>query len=253
VPPRAIPHILLNHAREMWSNLVPTMVSRRLPVDDVPPGTPSFIRYTWNADQVERLARYGRARGATLNDLLVAAYARMHHRLAVNEGAPLRITMTVDLRRYLPGERGEGVCSLSQFEFVNLGSDPGPDFEATLARVSAITRARKRSWFGCNRYPTIPVLRVLPFRWQAAVVNAMMPMIPPGLTNMGPIRPERVTFGTPPVSAWLLTPPVFPPLFVCGLSGYQGTLTMSAGYYTEAMTRVSAETVFDAVRAELPE
>jgi NRPS condensation-like uncharacterized protein len=51
-------------------------------------------------------------------------------------------------------------------------------------------------------------------------------------TNLGPIAPETVTFGSKPVMARLLPPPVYPPYFMLGVSGYEGTLTLSSGVYT---------------------
>jgi len=69
-------------------------------------------------------------------------------------------------------------------------------------------------------------------------------------TNTGPIDPSAVTFGSKPVMARLLPPPNYPPLFAVGISGYEGTLTLSAGVYS--IQRNLVERLLDKMVAELP-
>ncbi len=51
------------------------------------------------------------------------------------------------------------------------------------------------------------------------------------LTNMGAIDPAWVTFGGKPIAARLLPPSNYPPSFLLGASGYDGTLTLSTAVY----------------------
>ena len=50
--------------------------------------------------------------------------------------------------------------------------------------------------------------------------------------------------------ARLLPPPNYPPLFAVGISGYEGTLTLSAGVYS--IQRNLVERLLDKMVAELP-
>ena len=75
--------------------------------------------------------------------------------------------------------------------------------------------------------------------------------IPFNLANMGPISPDSVTFEALPVNACLLPPTLYPPLLLPGISGYKGTLTISAGVYPSQ--KDVTERFFDAVLSELPE
>ena len=69
-------------------------------------------------------------------------------------------------------------------------------------------------------------------------------------TNLGPIAPETVDFGIAAREAWLLTPPIYPPFFGAGVSGYAGMLTLSAGAPAGALPFI--EGFLDCVIAELP-
>jgi hypothetical protein len=73
------------------------------------------------------------------------------------------------------------------------------------------------------------------------------------MTNLGPIPPDCVTFDSPPASAWLLCPPIFPPFFGFGISGYAGSLTFSAATYPPGMTTEQIEAVFKTIFQVLPE
>lgn len=259
LPWYAYPRIYINCLREMWSNLVPR-VTHSLPVEDGPPSQPVFIRRLLRAERVARLADYGRARQATLNDMMVAAFYRASAREANWDGREqLRLATTVDLRRYLPNRRGEAVCNLSAFEYPHLGRELGDDFASTLARVSGITRRRKANWLGLNAYVGLmPFISHLPYSWVMKLFSKMVQQAIKKrnaancLTNLGPIPAKSLAFDTRPANAWLLPPPIHPPMFVAGLSGYAGTLTLSAGVYPHSMRKVSADRFFDALLSELP-
>jgi NRPS condensation-like uncharacterized protein len=166
--------------------------------------------------------------------------------------------MTVDLRRWhLNGARAGGICNLSAFEYPNIGYEPGRDFDETLARVSTFMRRRKADMPGLSQAPFLPLYYRLSYqgllKFFRVVIGAMIRKhnFMNVLTNMGPILPELVTFGDmTPTDAWLLVPPIYPPLFGAGLTGYAGTLTLSAGVPESARPAVDA--FYDSVLSELP-
>jgi len=61
---------------------------------------------------------------------------------------------------------------------------------------------------------------------------------------------NSVTFDEAPSSDLLLTPPTYPPHFAAGVSGYAGTLTITAGAYASQKNVV--EQFLDAMVAGLP-
>jgi NRPS condensation-like uncharacterized protein len=252
--------------RIQWNNLVGTagamipLFTHKLPWQPEPRGPMRVLRRHLPAARVARLAEYGRARGATINDLCIAAYYRAHAEVGGWNGRDvLRLGHTVDLRRYLPRKTTEAVCNLSGVEHHRLGRELGADYAATLAKVSAAMQRRKASWFGLNDYvglfpvfgilfykPTVAFFRRV-FAWLAARHN-----MENSWTNMGPIDPESVIFEDRPRAAWLLVPPMHPPNFLVGLSGFAGSLTITAGSYPESGRPGLAGDFLDALVAELP-
>jgi NRPS condensation-like uncharacterized protein len=67
---------------------------------------------------------------------------------------------------------------------------------------------------------------------------------------MGEIDRDSVTFDKPASSAILLTPPAYAPHFAAGMSGYAGTLTITAGVF--GSQRNVVEQFLDGIMAELP-
>lgn len=200
---------------------------------------PEFAHRMIPTRQVSGLIEYGRSHDATLNDVMTAAVFRT---LAAtgewNRQSHLRLNTSVDLRRwYLSGEREETIANLSAMEVLSLEDDPGDSFLDTLKRVSAIMRRRKSDWIGLSDVVGgLPIL-LLPDAWGRRLYRGVVQCavsknnIAPGLTNMGEIPADAVTFDSPPDSAWLLPPPHHPPYFLIGLSGYDGTLSLSSGVH----------------------
>lgn len=211
------------------------------------------------SERVAELKRAGRVVDATLNDLLVAAFFRAQARLGRWDGRQqLRISTTVDLRRYLPGRRGGASCNLSAFDYPILGAELGATPADTLRHVVSHTRARKADWLGMSgvlgmvvvfkRLPHVLVRQAVPFAVREAHKRGVMA---DGLTNLGEIAPEAVTFERPARAARLLVPPADPPVFVAGVSGYAGSLTLSLGFRPGSHQGFTAADWFDAWTGEL--
>jgi NRPS condensation-like uncharacterized protein len=166
--------------------------------------------------------------------------------------------MTIDLRQWhLGSARAEGICNLSTFEYIYLGKNPGLVFDDTLGRISSFMRARKANWPGLNQVFHLPLYYRLSYEGLLKFFKSYMAFtkkrnLPNTLTNMGQILPELVTFGElAPSTARLLAPPIYPPAFVAGLSGYNSTITLSAGAPVAA--KAAIEAFFDKILSELPE
>ncbi len=229
--------------------------SLTLPISHGPHTPLAFISRHLSVDQTSRLSEYGRAHDATINDLMLAAFFRA----LVAEGDwngedQLRLSTTIDLRRYLSSGCGERIAKLSAltFSWPCLDTDLGKDFDTTLMRVAALTRRRKADWLGVSDSLFFCFFQPLPYNWGKKLFNLMIQgrAQQPCLTNMGPINPDSVNFGIQPLSAWLLPPPFYPPDFIAGLSGYAGTLTLSAGVFPTQKSVV--ENFFDSVVSILP-
>jgi len=257
VPWHAYPRIYLNYLQGLRSQM-PKDGTHTLPYQEGSSTQPVFVHRLLSEDRVTRLVDYGRAFDSTLNDLVIAGIFRaLVAEKDWNRASHLRLATSVDLRQwYLSESRAEAIANLSSLEYTNLGNDLGDDFAATLERVTRDTKRRKKDWIGLSDLMGgLPAL-LLPDDWAKSLYQRTLRRVikkgnlPPGLTNMGPISPQSVTFDAPALQAWFLPPPCLPPYFLSGLSGYRGTLSLSAGVHLHQ--KDVAERFFDRVLSELP-
>ena len=258
LPWRAFPLFCLDLLGVIRRNTM-LLASHTLPLPACPLAPMGYLIRHIPADRTARIAEYGRTNNATINDMLVTAFIRAMAAGPSWDGrSHLRLTITVDLRRWNLGTaRAEGICNLSAFEFPSLERDPGVDFLSALKRISAFFQYRKTRRFGLPFAPFIFLFSLLSFTslkkffglWIRKGADSHNNQS--AFTNMGPIKPEEVTFnGARPARAWLLAPPATPPWLAAGVSGYDGTLTLSAGTAESLLPMI--EPFFDKILAGLP-
>ncbi len=255
-----MPGALLGLLRRMGQDLIDAgfppahlQLSMQRAMDD----PPRFATLHLDAERVARIREH--APDATVNDLLLAAVFRALARVGKwNCRDALRIWGTVDLRRYLPGRRADGLCNLSGFMYVNLVRDLGEDYAATVRRVGAVVDRIKALWPGLG-YPVGQWLSLGPMPLglvdllSRLLSGPLLRSMPPVLTNMGAIDVQALSFGSPALRhAHLVVPTSHPPGLIMGLSGFRGSITLSAGYVASALPTETIEALFAAVDAELP-
>lgn len=221
-----------------------------------------YVQRFIDSERVDRLRTYGHQHKATLNDMFMAAFLRALSRTDWDHEDHLKMACTVDLRRYHPEGRCEGICNMSEMVYLGLGTDPGLSFEDAVARLAATSTSLKRRYIGLKELFSKFLINLVPYGVMEKKVRQLTEKSrsqptkhtrsPPnlGLTNMGPIDPAVVTLDRPPVNAVLLPPPIFPPGFTAGLSGYDGSLTLTAG--TAVDNRERTDAFFEALLQELP-
>lgn len=259
IPWHAYFKIHADYFRLVYRNTHPPL-THNVPVEPGPREPTAHAHRDIGAERMAALKEWGRTHEALINDLLIAAFFRAQVSLHTPEpGAQLRLFMSADMRRYLPGERGEGICNISGLEYPHLDEDLGDTFDDTLRRIVAFTSRRKQNWIGMSLVMGgLPASKTLPYAWYRRLVGFLFATAinkrnhTPVLTNMGPIKPDWLTFDSPPRMARLLPPIVYPPMFGCGLSGYDGTLTLSIGFCPLSLSVERAEAFLDQVLAELP-
>lgn len=203
---------------------------------------------------------YARKHGATLNDLLAAAFIRALARTAPNTGKfAHRISQTFDLRRYVPGELDPGAALWTSGFFPNLGGNPGQSLDEALGRLKPLLDDLKENRFSLTFLWCLLALSGLPFGLKTAFMRAgwkgviRAGLMGPVLTNMGRIAPETVDFGEPRTArAELVVPALNPPCLGVGVSTFANTLTLSAGTYPEALPQELLTDLFNALKNELP-
>jgi NRPS condensation-like uncharacterized protein len=187
---------------------------------------------------------YGKARGATVNDVLLAAFYRaLFAVLEPEPGKPMIVNASFDLRRYLRDGAGASACNLSSVEPLAVPYDPASPFEATLATVRDQMAAYKAASPGLGSaallelvwavggYARLDAMTGEPMRRGRAYGLSF-----PFLSNFGILPEDSLAFGgLHPAEAFVLPPASLPPFVMLGASTWRGTLTLAIGYPPDAM------------------
>jgi NRPS condensation-like uncharacterized protein len=222
---------------------------------------PTYILRHIRQEQFLAMKRLGEKHHATINDMMLTAIFRaLYDIIRPPPDVPLRLTNTVDLRRYMPSGKAEALCSFSGFSYPNIGTEPGTAFEDTLIKVRDDMNARKADYFGLGDLAQgMAVFKCLPFGLACALFQRAWGqmitagILPPDFTNMGAIDPGQLDFGAPGVTdARLTAGRTFPPFFGMGVSGFRESLTLSVGFCQTAVQRALVERFFDRIIRELP-
>ncbi len=212
-----------------------------------------------DAVTVGTMRDHGRPRGATLNDLLLAAVVRVVARERGWDGrVPLRVVSTADLRRHLPDERTGGLCNLSGFILIHVGRELGERFGDTLGHVLRATARVKGPYLGLSWDLLGLLLAMGPHGAGRALFARSIRMeigsghMPLLVTNMGPIDDALLDrFGPPLRHAFLVCPPIREGVYGLGVSGFRGTLTLSTAASPGTLPTATLERVFAGVEREL--
>ena len=210
-------------------------------------------------DRLTAVKEYGKGKGATVNDCVLAAYYRALFELAGPEpGVGVTINVPIDLRRYRAGGRAEAVCNLSGQLYPVVDRLPGEEFGGTLARVRDSMDALKSSMPGIGSAMTVAAsVSPGPFvtgRVYSRVVAGELRSgrCNPYLSNLGILEPGRLDFvGVGAVDAYLVSPLMFAPGFLLGISTFADAMTLTVGYADADANRPVVERFLDLVLADL--
>ncbi len=254
--PGGLPALLRRILHDTWTSAFP-LRHLQLPMGGAKVGSPIFQTLHLPAERLALIR--ATAPDATVNDLVCAAVLRALAACAPWNGRDtLRLWGTVDLRRYLPSRRADGLCNLSGFMYQNLGPHLGESYGDTVQRVKATTDAIKAVMPGLG-YPLTSwmIMGPLPFGLLDGIMpllrRVMLQKMPPVLTNMGAIDGAALALGHPNLrAAHLVVPTSHPPGLILGVSGFRGGLTMSVGHFASALSSAVMAALFARIDRELP-
>jgi NRPS condensation-like uncharacterized protein len=203
-------------------------------------GEPTYISDSIGADDFGPLIQYGKARGATVHDLLLAAYYRaLFAELGPPPGARTPVNMSADLRAWLPEDAVMPLANLPITWTIAVTPVVDETFEGTLARVVERTRAWKDADVGRTRaVETVlgdRVIRLLGMptlrRVWARIDRSMEGTGFPSLTNIGEIDDPALDFGpdAPVADAYLFGSIGYPGGLMVAVTTFRRVLRISAG------------------------
>jgi NRPS condensation-like uncharacterized protein len=211
------------------------------------------------------IKQYGMERGATINDMLVAAYFRaLYKTLGPCDGIPLGILTTADHRkRYIPSGKTGATCNLSGFYFSNLAHELGKDYDDTLARVVKDINSRKDDFIGLGEIPFVALLfKSLPFALASIAFRGMLRAaiekhgkLTAGITNLGIIDTTLLDFGAISIEeAFMVVPASIKPKnsLVVGVTTFKNKLNLVCSYYGREEDRRGLDELLENIVKELP-
>ena len=221
----------------------------RIPMEG-DPARPQIRTLSISSDRFTALKRYARAQGATINDVLLTAYARV---LARETGiSAVSLPCPADLRKYLPASDSLSICNLTTNYVVNVEIAADAPFLETLQAVSAQLSQQKAS-NACLKSVVLVGLafHLIPFRWMERLFPKLFAIPVTSYTNLGILEAERLCFGEASATGALLTGAIkYSPYFQVSVSSSQQTLTLSCNLYGTANDSDRADALMQQIDSE---
>ena len=172
----------------------------------------------------------GKAQGATINDIILAAYFRALFKVTKAE-SPLTVPCMYDLRKYIGGSTA-GLTNLIGFMPCTLSPDYGKDMEETVEKVKeALLPAKNDRFTGLYSLPLLKLAyTVFPhFISEIAIgLGYTNPYI--GMSNIGIIKPEECAFdGMLPSDAFYSGAIKFKPYMQLAFTTFMNEITFTIG------------------------
>ncbi len=207
---------------------------------------------------VEALRARWREEGATVNDLLVTAFARALERTFPDVPAPeINLVCTADLRQLVAAT--DQVENFSAIHTLRMGRRPLPPPRELLRHAMALTRRWKRGLVGYGfALFAVHLATALPGALLRKAIGHGVRHGPPQrlgpvvFTNMGRLDPQRLDFGAGPCNHAYILPPIgHPPVLIAAATGCRGAVDVTVAHCEPALTASRVEAFLDAVRDEL--
>lgn len=221
---------------------------------------PAFVRHVIPADRLKRLDAFAADRKVSRNDMLVAALARVFPaHFPGPPGAPFRVMLTHDLRRFAEVEPRPAVCNLGGVAALTLAVDPAMPPDAVLAAVRRAMAQARDTFSGVPNPLTQRLFARMAHGRKARLLDKMMGKgfakpVAPVLTNVGRLMPGRFRFGGQvPVSMFLAGTANPLPLVVIAATEYAGTLSLSMSFQEGDLPREAVAALLAALADALPE
>ncbi|AKN31315.1 hypothetical protein Ccar_10790 [Clostridium carboxidivorans P7] len=197
-----------------------------------------------------QIKTYAKKHGATLNDVILTAYMRVLFQIF---GRVITTTCSLDMRKYLPNRKAEGICNLSTNLNCNIGSEIGTEFEETLIKVKK-TMDKEKSNIACIKSINLleKMFDILPYKVIRNIVKEKFanPFI--AFTNIGILDKKRLTFGKVEITKAYMTGSIkYSPYFQLAISTFDDEAAFSVNLYGTQSDRNTISVFLDKLVEEL--
>lgn len=241
-------------AKGLMKNVSRTGVKNKFAFTDDTDSQVFFTLRKLPPDQVGRLKAKGKALGATLNDVLVAAYARAISLFIEKSDDPrIAITCMKNLREHIKEGESEDLTNLTGFMPCVLDRIEG-NFEDTLKAVEGKTKAAKEDKF-CGLYG-LPLMalafKIFPFSIAefAIKIGYENPLI--GMSNIGVIPETAVALdGAECVDMFMTGATKNKPYIQLTVTTFKGEITLCIAQKCSQEDKKRIDSLFDEILAQL--
>ncbi len=208
-------------------------------------------------ESFDRISTFGKTHAVTINTIILTAFYRsMFAMMNPPAGEDREICLTMDLRRSFKTDPSQDICNLSVTITSKTYRVEAEAFVGTLKRVSKSINELKHAQVELSHAVSIEAQEAMEYSQLRALFQAARPQfletgkVPPTLTNMGIISPLQ--FGPIPAhDAYFVTPAIYVPGFLMGVSTYNRTLTLLTSYYEPSHRTEDVNALMDFMMKEL--
>ncbi|HHY28692.1 MAG TPA: condensation protein, partial [Desulfitobacterium dehalogenans] len=235
-------------------------------------GKPSTTRIAIcriSPNQVDTINSYVKSKGATINDIILAAYYRAMLKMGQPVyGVPMGMNLTIDLRRYLPDNKTEALRNFSGSVNTWLSMVENESFEETLSRVVYMMNDIKRGYPGLQSAIGLERLEKISFKEALTYYQATSRIGKKGakcpvyhgdrciasLSNIGTLSKRLIKMGDVIVSDYYIIPPVVSsPGLLLVANTYNGIMTLAAGFFENTVHASDVESLLNNIKNEMLE
>lgn len=213
---------------------------------------PFIVTHTIGRERFFAAKAYAKQYGATVNDLLLAAYLCALHSVLPDRTAAIQCVL--DLRKFLPRKNAAGLCNLTSNLVCDIGPDVGEKFSDTLLKVKHVMDKEKKQVSCLHLIMLLETLfHVLPYTLAKRAVLKEYRNPPLAMSNIGVIDSGRLSFdGVPVTSAFITGSVKYSPLFQLALSTFEDEVTLSVAFHGTKRDREKIGRFLEAIDKELP-
>ncbi|MFA0815694.1 MAG: condensation domain-containing protein [Anaerofustis sp.] len=192
---------------------------------------PLILTETIGREEVQAIHRCAKQHGATLNDVLLCAYARLLSELTGS--AHISFPCPVDLRKHLRKGEAHGICNLTSNYYLSLNMEDTKPFAEVLAEVMKQMnrqKARKDELKPLMQFDRL--CRAVPFFLLKRIVPKFFSVPRISYTNLGIIEKDKICFGKiVPISVFMTGAVKRAQNFQISVSSFDGAMTLSSNRY----------------------
>lgn len=194
---------------------------------------PHIVRHKLSREDFNKIKEVGKRNHMTLNDMIMAVYSRSMADLVDAPQVPLQIDCILDLRRYLPNGRTEGLTNFVTKIVCDVDNFKDESIFSTIAQVNQNMAAAKGDYPGLGGLPQLRLgYKALPYKAAKKVVSAVFnnPLV--AISNIGILDEKLLSFGNLVINDTFMTGSIKKnPYIQLALTTYRGEITFTIALY----------------------